>query len=166
MQLAVGTIAQGKVAKITTYGAFVDLEDGGTGMVHISEVANTYVKDINDHIKVGDSVSVKVIGINEQNKVSLSMKAMEAPPASPPFAPRSQQGGGRGFGAPRSCAPRSSAPRSSVPRSFNKPAAVVSTGDPFEDMMNKFKKTSDDKLSDLKKVMDPRKGSGRRSHPK
>lgn len=155
MQLAVGNIAQGKVAKITNYGAFVDLEDGGTGMIHISEVANTYVKDINDHIKVGDTVSVKVISINEQNKVSLSIKAMQTAPPQPQFAPRPQQGGGRNF-----------APRQSAPRSFNKPAAVVSTGDPFEDMMNKFKKTSDDKLSDLKKVMDPRKGSSRRSHPK
>ncbi|MEG1943173.1 MAG: S1 RNA-binding domain-containing protein, partial [Angelakisella sp.] len=76
MQLAVGDIAQGKVAKITNYGAFIDFEDGSTGMIHISEVANTYVKDINDHIKLGDTVSVKVIGINEQNKVSLSIKAM------------------------------------------------------------------------------------------
>ncbi|MEG0854508.1 MAG: S1 RNA-binding domain-containing protein [Angelakisella sp.] len=158
MQLAVGNIAQGKVAKITNYGAFVDLEDGGTGMVHISEVANTYVKDINDHIKVGDSVSVKVIGINEQNKVSLSIKAMQEAPVQRQFAPRPQQGGGAG----RSSGP----PRQSAPRSFNKPAAIASTGDPFEDMMNKFKKTSDDKLSDLKKVMDPRKGNNRRTHSK
>ncbi|MEG1778068.1 MAG: S1 RNA-binding domain-containing protein [Angelakisella sp.] len=153
MQLAVGDIAQGKVAKITNYGAFIDFEDGSTGMIHISEVANTYVKDINDHIKLGDTVSVKVIGINEQNKVSLSIKAMQEPPPQPPFA-QNRQGGGRAFSAPR------------PPRSFNKPAAVVSTGDPFEDMMNKFKKTSDDKLSDLKKVMDPRKGSSRRTHTK
>ncbi|MEG2073450.1 MAG: S1 RNA-binding domain-containing protein [Angelakisella sp.] len=153
MQLAVGDIAQGKVAKITNYGAFIDFEDGSTGMIHISEVANTYVKDINDHIKLGDTVSVKVIGINEQNKVSLSIKAMQEPPPQPQFA-QNRQGGGRAFSAPR------------PPRSFNKPAAVVSTGDPFEDMMNKFKKTSDDKLSDLKKVMDPRKGSSRRTHTK
>lgn len=140
MQLAVGSIVEGKIAKITNYGAFVDVEGGGTGMIHISEIANTYVKDINDHVKVGDSVKVKVIGVNEQNKVSLSIKALQEKPAA---------------------APRPSAP----PRSFNKPAAVQSTGDPFEDMMNRFKKSSDDKLSDLKKVMDPRRGS-RRSHTK
>ena len=72
MQVAVGNIVEGKVAKITNYGAFVDLEGGGTGMIHISEVANTYVKDINDHLQVGQTVKVKVIGINPENKVSLS----------------------------------------------------------------------------------------------
>lgn len=152
MQVAVGNIVEGKIAKITNYGAFVDIDGGGTGMVHISEVANTYVKDINDHVKVGDSVTVKVIGINEQNKVSLSIKETQAKPEQPPQFQGRQQGGG--------------APRHTAPRSFGRAPAVQSTGDPFEDMMNKFKKTSDDKLSDLKKVLDPRKGSGRRSHSK
>lgn len=141
MQLTVGSIVEGKIAKITNYGAFVDIEGGGTGMVHISEIANGYVKDINDHVKLDDIVSVKVIGINEQNKVSLSIKELQEKPVA---------------------APRQSMP----PRSFNKSSAPVSTGDPFEDMMNKFKKSSDDKLSDLKRVMDPRKGGSRRSHTK
>ena len=69
--VAVGSIIAGKVAKVTNYGAFVDLEGGGSGMIHISEVANTYVKDINDYLHVGEEVTVKVIGINEQGKVSL-----------------------------------------------------------------------------------------------
>ena len=151
MQFQLGNILDGKVAKITNYGAFIDIEGGGSGMVHISEVANTYVKDINDHIKLGDMVKVKVIGINEQNKVSLSIKATQELPAS-------QQNQSR----PRNASPRP-AP---APRSFNKTPAIQSTGDPFEDMMNKFKRTSDDRLSDLKKVMDPRKGGSRRSHSK
>ena len=67
--VAVGSIIAGKVAKVTNYGAFVDLEGGGSGMIHISEVANTYVKDINDYLHVGEEVTVKVIGINEQGKV-------------------------------------------------------------------------------------------------
>ena len=154
MQVAVGNIVEGKVAKITNYGAFIDLEGGGSGMVHISEVANTYVKDINDHIKVGESVTVKVIGINEQNKVSLSIKETQEKPAAA-MPPRSFQG------SEQRPPFQGGGPRSSAPRSFNKPAAVPSTGDPFEDMMNRFKKSSDDKLSDLKKVMDPRKGTRR-----
>lgn len=152
MQVAVGTIVEGKIAKITNYGAFVDLDGSGTGMIHISEIANTYVKDINDHVKLGDTVTVKVIGINEQGKVSLSIKEMQA--KQEPSAPQQFQG------KPRN------GPRPSAPRSFNRAPAVQSTGDPFEDMMNKFKKTSDDKLYDLKKVTDPRKGSSRRSHTK
>ncbi len=56
MQLSVGTVVEGKVSKITNFGAFINIDGGGSGMVHISEVANTYVKDINEHLKVGDSV--------------------------------------------------------------------------------------------------------------
>lgn len=157
MQVAVGSIVEGKVAKITNYGAFIDIDGGGTGMVHISEIANTYVKDINDHVKVGDAVTVKVIGINEQNKVSLSIKETQP---KPDFQPQRTGGGNPQFGGRGSGAPRSTAPRS-----FAK-APPPSTGDPFEDMMNRFKKSSDDKLSDLKKVMDPRKGGSRRNHNK
>ena len=72
--VAVGDIIAGKVAKVTNYGAFVDLAGGGSGMIHISEVANTYVKDIGEYLQVGEEVTVKVIGINEAGKVSLSIK--------------------------------------------------------------------------------------------
>lgn len=68
MQLSVGTVVEGKVSKITNFGAFINIDGGGSGMVHISEVANTYVKDINEHLKVGDSVKAKVVAINENNK--------------------------------------------------------------------------------------------------
>ena len=67
--VSVGSIVAGKVAKVTNYGAFVDLEGGGSGMIHISEVANTYVKDINDYLKVGEEVTVKVIGIDRKSVV-------------------------------------------------------------------------------------------------
>ena len=72
--VSVGSVVAGKVVKVMNYGAFVDLEGGGSGMIHISEVANTYVKDIGDYLKVGDEVTVKVIGINEGGKMSLSIK--------------------------------------------------------------------------------------------
>ena len=148
MQVAVGNIVEGKVAKITNYGAFVDLEGGGTGMIHISEVANTYVKDINDHLQVGQTVKVKVIGINPENKVSLSIKATQDPPPA-----RSQ--GRPGPGGPR---------QGGAPRSYNRPASIPSTGNSFEDMMTRFKKSSDDRMSDLRKVIDLKRGTGRKSH--
>ncbi|MEA5011664.1 MAG: S1 RNA-binding domain-containing protein [Angelakisella sp.] len=153
MQVEVGSIVEGKVAKITNYGAFVDIDGGGTGMIHISEVANTYVKDINDHLKVGELVKVKVIGINPENKVSLSIKATQEAPAPAP-RPQGQQRQGAprgGFGG-------------GAPRSFNRSSSAPSTGDPFEDMMNRFKKSSDDRMSDLRKVADPKRGTGRRSN--
>ena len=83
MQLSVGTVVEGKVSKITNFGAFINIDGGGSGMVHISEVANTYVKDINEHLKVGDSVKAKVVAINENNKIALSIKALLPPEPKP-----------------------------------------------------------------------------------
>ena len=73
-QLEIGKIYNGKVKGITQYGAFVDIDGGGTGMVHISEIANTFVNEIRDHLTENQEVRVKVIGINEAGKVSLSIK--------------------------------------------------------------------------------------------
>lgn len=91
MQLSVGTVVEGKVSKITNFGAFINIDGGGSGMVHISEVANTYVKDINEHLKVGDSVKAKVVAINENNKIALSIKAL-LPPEPKPQQNRSRDG--------------------------------------------------------------------------
>src|SRR5699024_11849006 len=65
---------QGKVTGITNFGAFVELEKGKTGLVHISEVADTYVKDINEHLTVGDEIKVKVINVEDDGKIGLSIK--------------------------------------------------------------------------------------------
>ena len=74
MQVEPGKILKGKVSGITNFGAFVDLEDGATGLVHISEISNEYVKDIHDHVKVGQEVEVKVLPNEKGNKLSLSIK--------------------------------------------------------------------------------------------
>ena len=76
-KLEVGAIFEGKVTGITKFGAFVDLGNGKTGMVHISEVAPVFVKEIRDFVTEGQTVKVKIIGINEDGKISLSMKALE-----------------------------------------------------------------------------------------
>src|SRR5919205_3705771 len=73
MSIEVGSKLQGKVTGITNFGAFVELPDGSTGLVHISEVADSYVKDVNDHLKIGDQIEVKVIGTKD-GKTSLSIK--------------------------------------------------------------------------------------------
>ena len=88
-KLEVGAIFEGKVTGITKFGAFVDLGNGKTGMVHISEVAPVFVKEIRDFVTEGQTVKVKIIGINEDGKISLSMekgrrkRAAAAPPAPP-----------------------------------------------------------------------------------
>ena len=92
MQLEIGKIYTGKVKGITQYGAFVDIDGGGTGMVHISEVSNTYVNDIHDHLTENQEVKVKVIGINEAGKVSLSIKKVDSDGSSAPRKRRPEGG--------------------------------------------------------------------------
>jgi len=74
MSIEVGSKLQGKVTGITNFGAFVEIEKGKTGLVHISEVADSYVKDINDHLSVGEEIKVKVINVEKDGKIGLSIK--------------------------------------------------------------------------------------------
>lgn len=138
MQLEVGNILEGKVTGITKFGAFVELPEGKTGMVHISEVAMTYVNDINDFIQENQIVKVKILSITPEGKVSLSIKkAMPAPPQQPR---RDSPRGDGSWAASRK--------------------GPSSEGMTFEDMMSKFKQTSDDKMSDLKRYTDTKRGTG------
>lgn len=80
MSIEVGGKLQGKVTGIANFGAFVELPGGSTGLVHISEVADKYVKDINEHLTVGDQVTVKVINVEKDGKIGLSIKkAIDTP---------------------------------------------------------------------------------------
>lgn len=95
MELEIGSIVEGKVRSIMNYGAFISLSDGKSGLVHISEVSNTYVSDIRDHLTLGQSVRVKVLSM-EEGKINLSIKRAqqiselkEARPAPAPKAPQS-----------------------------------------------------------------------------
>lgn len=99
MQPEVGAVLEGKVSGVTKFGAFVNLPGGKSGLVHISEIANTFVSDVAQFVSVGQTVKVKVIGING-DKINLSIKraeeTQEAPrkraPSQPrPAAPRPQQ---------------------------------------------------------------------------
>lgn len=132
---------EGKVTGVTKFGAFVDLGGGKTGMVHISEVARTFVSDIAEHVKEGDTVKVKVLNIGEDGKISLSMKRALEPEQRP------RRGNGYGGGRP-SRPPVQSAGR---PDSFQWNSSASRGEMSFEDMMSKFKQTSEDKFSDLKR---------------
>lgn len=94
MQLEVGQIYEGKVTGITKFGAFVSFENGQTGMVHISEVAPTFVNEIKDFVTEGQTVKVKVLAISEEGKISLSIK--KALPEDQQRRPQRRQEGGRG----------------------------------------------------------------------
>ncbi len=148
MQFTVGSILEGKVTGITKFGAFVDLGEGKTGMVHISEVASTYVKEITDHLTSNQVVKVKVLSISPEGKVALSIKKAAEPP-------REQ----------REAAPRPQKERRSPPPRYNSlDFAQRQKDEPksFEDMLSKFKQTSDDKMLDLKRNLDTKRGGGRR----
>lgn len=136
MQLEVGTILEGKVTGITKFGAFVELPGGKTGMVHISEVAPTFVKEIRDFVTENQTVKVKILSVGEDGKISLSIKkAMEpAPRSAGSFTPRPSRPGNYEWQSKR-----------------NESAS-------FEDMMSKFKQTSDEKMSDLKKCLESKRG--------
>lgn len=79
MSIEVGSKLKGKVTGITNFGAFVEIQKGKTGLVHISEVADSYVKDINDHLAVGEEITVKVINVEKDGKIGLSIKQAKDP---------------------------------------------------------------------------------------
>ena len=153
MQSKVGEIYDGKVTGLTTFGAFVKMSNGETGMVHISEVATNYVKDIKEHLTEGQDVKVKVLTINESNKISLSIKqTIEQPKTENEFK-------GKKPPQKNSYPPRDSAKRPAAQtKSVNQAPAPLS----FEDMMAKFKQESDEKMSALKRSTEF-KGNNRRS---
>lgn len=150
MQLEVGTILEGKVTGITKFGAFVELPEGKTGMVHISEVAPTFVKEIRDYVTENQVVKVKVLSISEDGKVSLSMKKAVPPP------PR-ESGPSQQRYAPRPARPNYP-PRPARPGNYEWQASRKPDSGSFEDMMSRFKQTSDEKMSDLKRCIDSKRG--------
>jgi len=148
MEFGVGSVLEGKVSSITKFGAFVTLPDGRSGLVHISEVAHSYVNDIREHLTEGQVVKVKVISIDAANRINLSIKKAIDPPPRPAgrpggFKSAGGQGGSRSGG--RSYGPRSSAPK--------EPAT-------FEDRLKQFMADSDSRQSDLNRYND-RHGSRR-----
>jgi len=145
MELTVGTILEGKVKSITNFGAFVALPENKTGMVHISEVANSYVSDIRAHLTEGQDVKVVVIG-NENGKINLSIKRLEAKPV------RENTGAPRRENNFRSAAPRreggfQNQSRAAAPA----PAPAPKTADQlFEEKLKAFMSESDTKLSSMR----------------
>ena len=142
MAIEVGTILEGKVSGVTKFGAFVDLPDKKTGMVHISEVAPTFLSEIGDYVKVGQTVKVKVLSVND-GKISLSIK--QALPKETQKKPQKQQ--------PRvgSRQPYKPAPPVTSPGDYEWQSSRKASPSTFEDMMSRFKQTSEDKMSDLKR---------------
>jgi len=123
MSVEAGTIVEGTVVKITNYGAFVELPDGRSGLVHIREIADTYVKDVRDYLKEQEKVKVKVLGINERGKLDLSVKQALSP---------------------------------------EERVARVRSKASFEEKMKTFLKESEERLLDLKRNTEAKRGGGKK----
>ena len=141
MELTVGAILEGKVKSITNFGAFIALPENKTGLVHISEVSNSFVSDIRQHLTEGQDVKVMVLG-NEDGKLKLSIKRLQPRPARE--------------NAPR----REEQPRQNRPAA---PAPAPKTADQlFEEKLKAFMSESDSKISSIKQYSDHRTKSRRR----
>jgi S1 RNA binding domain protein len=147
LSVEVGGVVEGKVTGITKFGAFVDLADGKVGLVHISEVADVYVNDINDFLKVGQTVKVKVLNVDDRGKIGLSIKRLQ---------PKKTESVDGGNPQPISRAPRRPAGNDFRAKSAagRFPAGPVS----FEDKLSKFLKDSDERLTDLRRKTDSKRG--------
>lgn len=167
MQLEIGTILEGKVTGVLKFGAFVDLGGGKSGMVHISEIASSYVSDIHEHVAEGQTVKVKIIGIADDGKISLSMKRAEEKPrrqsqSQKSQKPRPRQQDGMMLKDKDSDQPRPVHRQQKKPvkkevfspedleYAYEPKTAVTDAG--FEDMLSKFKASSEDKISGLRKM--------------
>lgn len=148
MSLEIGSKVKGVVKGITNFGAFVELTSGVTGLVHISEVADNYVKDVNDHLKINDEVEVKILS-EKDGKIALSIKKAnerkEDERSSYSQRPQSRNRSG----------------------SFNNKNHIKTNfqrKESFEDKLSKFLKTSEENLTSLKRNTETKRGGrgGRR----
>lgn len=145
-------ILEGRITGVKKFGAFVALPEGKVGMVHISEVSNQFVEDINAVLHEGDTVKVKVMNIAEDGKIALSIKRTLPPPAPRGAGPRSDRKDG-----PR---PARRKPASDAPRVWQPKPVQSQENMSFEDMMSQFKTRSEEKIADSKRWTENRRGGG------
>ncbi len=162
MELTVGAVLEGKVKSITNFGAFIALPDNKTGMVHISEVANSYVSDIRQHLTEGQDVKVMVISL-DNGKINLSIKRLEPKPqrdnnprpgSRPGSGPRRESASTQNPGQSQS---QNRAPRPATP---TPPPAPKTADQLFEEKLKAFMTESDSKIASIKQYAD--RGRGRR----
>lgn len=150
MELAVGAVLQGKVTGITKFGAFVGFEGGRSGLVHISEIANSYVSNVADYLSVGQEVKVRVLNISDDGKINLSIK-------------RAEERQTRDNPPRRETAPRQNAqaqPQMSAPHTE---AAASGAGvQDFEDRLKRFMQESDSRIADNRMYAEHRQRTRRR----
>lgn len=149
MQIEVGTVLNVKVTGITSFGAFVELPEGKSGLIHISEIASEFVEDVNQHLKKGQVVRVKVIGV-DNGKISLSIKQVDTDAKKVEKKTKDKL-------KKKERSPRNTAP----PEEFEFVTKRGGSGDlSFDDLLQKFKQDSDEKFQDLKRSNDNKRSGG------
>lgn len=144
MQLEVGAVVEGKVSGITKFGAFVNLPDAKTGMIHISEISTDFVKDIKDYLKIGQIVKVKIINISEKNEIALSIKKLMISKSEIKKDKIQTFIKGNNLGKPGN---------------FERQNSKKTSGSSFEEMLSSFKHKSEEKISDLKRATESKRRS-------
>ncbi|MDN6639888.1 MAG: S1 domain-containing RNA-binding protein [Tetragenococcus sp.] len=147
MSIEVGEKLNGKVSGITNFGAFIDLGNKKTGLVHISEISNSFVKDIHNVLTVGDEVTVLVTSVGDDGKIGLSIRKVEDKPQE-----NKQESDNS-----------SKRPTQKKPQTHNQSAG--NKQEDFDELMNSFLKESDDRLSSLRRNTEGKRGGrgGRRN---
>ncbi|HEY3374445.1 MAG TPA: S1 RNA-binding domain-containing protein [Candidatus Aquicultor sp.] len=125
MSVEIGSIVEGKVVKTTNFGAFVELAGGLIGLIHISEIAHSYVKDVKEFLHENDEVKAKVVAIKPDGKIDLSLKQLEEPPKEEVKV-----------------------------RTFER----RESGESFERMMKNFLRSSEERLGDIKRNIEGKRG--------
>jgi S1 RNA binding domain protein len=138
LAIELGSVVEGKVTRIMNFGAFVELEEKKIGLIHISEVADEYVNSVSDFLKEGDTVQAKVISVDTNGKIALSIKKLKQ---------QQKQESEKQF--------RNSKGKPAGRGEF-KPNRQTSAS--FEDKLSKFLKDSDERLTDLKRKTDSKRG--------
>lgn len=137
MALEIGSIVEGKVTSVMPFGAFVSLPENKSGLVHISEITKEYINDINDYIKQGDNVKVKVIGTDKSGRINLSIKKAVSEKRA----------------------------KTAEPSGPIRPADIDWSAKPdedlsFEDKLSRFKKDADEKMLALKRSNESKRSGG------
>ena len=171
MSLEVGNKVEGKITGLAKFGAFIDLGNNKTGLVHISEVSDKFVEDINDELNVGQVVTVEVLTIGDDGKIALSMRAREKEALEKKSAPRPSRpqssSNTSSSSRPQSARPHSGRPQGGRPQNarpqgnnFNRRGS-----NDFDSLMDDFLKDSETRLSTLRKSTESKRGGrgGRRS---
>ena len=157
MQLDIGAIVEGKVTGITKFGAFVEIDDGVTGLVHISEISKDYVTDVADFLERGDVVKVKILTADEK-RLSLSLKEAGTVVKNK-RADADSEKDKREFAKNKNQKPAIGASHPVAPPKVHNPPPKKEEPLTFEEMLNRFKKNSEEKISDIKKNLDGKRGS-------